>query len=517
MTLSLEHQIGQLLMVGFSGTTAPDYLLDWIAAGRVGGVILFARNVRDAEQLAELTRALHRAAPTPLLIAIDQEGGKVARLRHANGFTESPGAMNLSAATGETGVRHSREMSGRLAAEMRHVGINWTFAPVVDLTYNAENPTVGTRSYGDTHERVSAMAAAAVEGFQSEGVAACAKHFPGLGNTAIDSHLALPRLEGVSVDDLLASDLVPYQRTIAAGLASVMTTHTLFPALDEQHPATLSEHIVETLLRRELGYDGVVVTDCLEMKAIADHYTPAQSALMSIGAGVDIALFSHTPEMQTKAYDALLKAAQSGELPAERIGEANRRIAALKAAYAIDPNAISADGLRDDASVSRSVAIARDGIVTVKRPPTMPRLNRRLGLVEFIPYQSSEVMETAGETQLAALLGGVQTVHVHSVHPTPPQRDAAMSLMHASDVLIVATRNAHVLPEQHELAAALTAAHPNAILVALRNPYDAGTLHAETVLCTCGDSHPALVALADVLRDGDAPTGTLPVPLEVGS
>lgn len=226
--ISIEDRVGQMLMAGFNGLTAPDYILDWLREGRLGGIILFARNVDSPAQLAALTTQLHQAAKYPLLIGIDQEGGTVARMRE--GFTESPGAMAL-ASIRDDNEAVTESVSGVLAQEMRALGINWNYAPTVDISYNAANPSVGTRSFGSRPEQVAALAAAAVRGFQGAGVAACAKHFPGLGDTALDTHLHLPRLDA-SLERLLAVDLLPYRQAVASGLATIMTTHTIFTELD---------------------------------------------------------------------------------------------------------------------------------------------------------------------------------------------------------------------------------------------------------------------------------------------
>ncbi|MFN8449093.1 MAG: beta-N-acetylhexosaminidase [Anaerolineae bacterium] len=296
---SMADKIGQMLCVGFAGLTAPDYLLDWLRAGRVSGVILFARNVESPEQLARLTESLHAAAKFPLLVSIDQEGGTVARLR--DGFTESPGALALASAA-EDRLARAERVTRMLGEEMRALGINWVYAPAVDLLHHFENPALGTRSFGTDADAVSDLAVASVRGFQSAGVAACVKHFPGLGNTAVDTHVALPILS-VSEQALLESDLLPYRAAVAAGVASIMTTHTIFSALDAVYPATLSPHIIRRLVRGTLGFQGVVTSDCMEMKAIAAHHSPAESALLAAQAGVDLILFSHTPSMQAAAYD----------------------------------------------------------------------------------------------------------------------------------------------------------------------------------------------------------------------
>ena len=282
---SLEEKIGQKLLVGFHGLEPPDYILDWLASGRIGGVILFARNVDDPTQLAQLTQVCHDVARHPILIGIDQEGGIVARLRE--GFTESPGAMAL-------GVSGSEELaegvSKVLATELRTLGINWNFAPVVDVTHSIENTSVGARSLGTDKEHVARLASAQIRGFQQGRVAACAKHFPGLGNTPVDTHDALAVISG-SVDYLWENDLIPFQAAAQVGVDTIMTTHVKFEALDSQYPATLSPVIVQQLLRDEIGFTRVVSTDCMEMKAITDHYDPGESAVLAALAGIDLILF----------------------------------------------------------------------------------------------------------------------------------------------------------------------------------------------------------------------------------
>ena len=210
--LSLEDKIGQMLVVGFHGHKAPEHILDWLGEGRIGEVILFARNVDSPQQLSELTKVLHKAAKYPILVAIDQEGGTVARLRA--GYTESPGAMALGAAD-DTGL--TERVSEVLATELRALGINWNLAPAIDLTHNINNPSVGTRSIGVDPEHVSRHAIAQVNGFQNNGVAATAKHFPGKANTPVDPHVELPVIKG-RLEDMWSTDLVPLRTRQLQGL-----------------------------------------------------------------------------------------------------------------------------------------------------------------------------------------------------------------------------------------------------------------------------------------------------------
>jgi beta-N-acetylhexosaminidase len=501
-----------MLMAGFHGLTAPDYFLDWLREGRIGSVILFARNVESPSQLAALTTQLHEAAKHPLLIAIDQEGGTVARLRDV--FTESPGAMAL-ASIGENAEAVTEEVSGVLAREMQALGINWTFAPVVDVSYNADNPTVGTRSFGSDHERVASLAAAAVRGFQSNGVAACAKHFPGLGATAVDTHLALPSLD-TDLSQLLNIDLLPYREAIAAGLASVMTTHTIFTTLDEEHPATLSEKIIVPLLRQELSFEGVVTTDCMEMKAIDDHYHVSGSVVRAAQAGVDIIIFSHTAEKQSTAYDHLLVAVKRGDVTEAQVDAANARIATLKARFP----AQQADATKVYIQAHRDAVLsaAKAALTTLRTESEVLPLSaddsRRIVLVEFASSIDSEVQEDKPKTSLTtfvkARLPKIDTIIV-STTPKDNEISEALSQLNSADVVILATRNAHLNPAQTKAVRVLSDTSAQVVLLSLRNPYDASLIDGGTVICTAGDSMPSLEAISAVLIGELTPSGRLPV------
>lgn len=513
----IEPHIGQMLLAGFEGLTPPAYILDWIAQGRIGGVILFGRNVASAEQLAALTRTLHdtaRAAERPpLLVGIDQEGGTVARLR--DGFTESPGAMALSASGDEA---LAEDVSAMLAREMRALGINWVYAPVVDLTHNIDNATVGTRSPGSDPAQVSRVVTAEVRGFQREGVAATAKHFPGLGNTPTDTHIALAVISG-SVDYLWEQDLVPFRAAVAAGVASVMVSHVKFEALDAEHPATLSPVIVKRLLRGDIGYDGVVCTDSMEMKAVSDHYGAGESAVLAALAGIDLLMFSHYRADQEDAYAALLDAARSGRLPASLIEAANHRIAAFKARYAItdppDPSVIRRPEhleLAQRAARAGMVLLQNDGIFPLK----LESNTQNVALVEFGSALDSEAMERGDLASFARLVStrapGIACVSLRAAAPKPEALALAQQLADSGGVLVLATRSAHLMSEQLDMARALHRRARHTILICLRNPYDVGVLPgANAVLCVCGDSAPSLQAAADALFGDFVPSGRLPV------
>jgi beta-N-acetylhexosaminidase len=314
---------GQLLFVGFDGVAAPAQVLERIHEGRIGGVVLFKRNVAAPDQLRELVAALRGAAPAsaPLLVAMDQEGGRVQRLRGP--WTEWP-AMRRVAERGDPAT--TAAVAAGLARELRDVGIELDFAPVVDVDTNPANPVIGDRSFARTAEEVSRHARAFIAALQAGGVAACAKHFPGHGDTAQDSHLELPRLDH-DLARLASVELPPFRAAIEAGVASIMTAHVLLPRLDPDRPATLSPRAL-AILRGDLGYDGVVFSDDLEMRAVADRWSIEDRLELSLRAGCDALLVCSDVALWERGL------AHLETLPAALLGEPLRRVADLKARFA---------------------------------------------------------------------------------------------------------------------------------------------------------------------------------------
>jgi beta-N-acetylhexosaminidase len=510
--LGLEEKVGQMLVVGFHGHEPPQHILDWLREGRIGGVILFARNIENPEQVAELTRALREAASRPILVAIDQEGGVVARLR--GGFTESPGAMALGAAD-DPGL--TEEVSAVLAKEMRALGINWNLAPAIDLTHDINNPSVGVRSLGSEPEHVRRHALAQVRGLQGAGVAATAKHFPGKANTPVDPHVMLPIIEG-PLEDMWDTDLVPFRAVCGAGVASVMITHVQFKALEPVYPSTLSPAIIQGLLRRDIGYRGLVATDCMEMKAVTDAYGPGESAALAARAGANVVLFSHTREHQEAAYDALLDAARSGRLPMEQVDYSVERINEVKRRFAADkrpPLAI----IRQPKHLETMERAARAGTVLLRDAHGLLPLGpeTRVTVIEFASSLEKEGLESGKETAFTAYLRdrfhNLEAALMDPSAPTGGQMEHAERLAERADTLVLATRNAHLYPAQLEATRRLTAAGKPCVLICLRNPYDAGALEAGSVLLTLGDAAPSLEAAAEALVGGYVPAGRLRVPL----
>jgi beta-N-acetylhexosaminidase len=319
----LDRTCAGLFCVGFHGTIPSPEVLELVRRG-VYGVILFSRNLESAEQTAELVAALKRAAGRPLLVSIDQEGGRVARLRAQHGFTELP-PMRALGQTGDAAL--ARQMGALLGRELRAVGIDQDYAPVVDVDTNPQNPVIGDRSLSREPAEVARLGAALAQGLQSAGVAACAKHFPGHGDTSQDSHIHLPRLPH-SMERLEAVELLPFRALAQAGVASVMTAHVVFEALDPLRPATMSPAVMR-LLRDQCGFDGCAISDDLEMKAVAEHFPIDETVPAALGAGVDALLVCHTAALQNRAIDLARQAVERGGLTPARIQEAAARVAKL--------------------------------------------------------------------------------------------------------------------------------------------------------------------------------------------
>jgi beta-N-acetylhexosaminidase len=325
---AIRHTIGQLLIGSLPGTTVPPELRSLAREFSLGGVILFGRNIEAPEQVAELSHDVQTlATELPLWVSVDQEGGRVARLKAP--FTEWP-AMAALGRSRDAAL--ASRFAAALAAELRAVGITLDYAPVLDIHTNSKNPVIGDRALGEDAETVARLGAAIVRSLQAHGIAACGKHFPGHGDTSANSHVELPIVEHPP-DRIRRVECVPFRAAIAADVAFIMTAHVLVPSFDEEKPATLSRRIVYDLLRDELGFGGVILTDDLEMKALAATYTVADAAAQAIAAGCDGVLVcralaedrARDVEVQAEVLEALVHAVEDGRIPYARLDDALAR------------------------------------------------------------------------------------------------------------------------------------------------------------------------------------------------
>jgi beta-N-acetylhexosaminidase len=317
----VRRHIGQLAIAGFAGHEIPADLKALAREFDLGGIILFARNVAEPDQVAEIAReAQSLAKEQPLWVSVDQEGGRVARLKAP--FTIWPPMLTL----GRSGDDRLAERFARaLAAELKAVGISLDYTPVLDILTNPKNPVIGDRALAEQAADVARLGTTIITTLQQAGIAACGKHFPGHGDTSTDSHHELPLIEHPP-DRLDAVELVPFRAAIEADVASIMTAHILIPSYDEEQPATLSPQIVDGLLKKRLGYTGLVLSDDLEMKAISNRYGVPDATVAAVTAGCDaVLLCGVSPEPQVAALEAIIRAVEDGMLPQTRVEDALTR------------------------------------------------------------------------------------------------------------------------------------------------------------------------------------------------
>lgn len=331
--MTLEEKIGQLLMVGMEGTELDEETARFLRNHKIGGVILFGRNMKNHEQIRELTGQLQNLASGPagvaLLIGTDQEGGRVNRLPGEKG--RFPSARSMA---GSGDPDRVRDTAARMAVQLKELGINMNFAPVLDINSNPQSTVIGDRAFGNNPETVTTMGLAFIEGTLAEGIIPVAKHFPGYGNAALDPHTNLPAVTQ-SLEALQGSALIPFQEAVAKDVPAIMTAHILLPQVDAAAPATLSRTIITGILREQLQFDGVIVSDDLDMGAITELYSPGEAAVLSLQSGVDLLLVCHNRESMTQAFEELVAAVQRGEISGEELDQKVSRILALKEKYGL--------------------------------------------------------------------------------------------------------------------------------------------------------------------------------------
>lgn len=471
---ALDRAAAACLLPSFPGLEAPDWVLRWAERG-LGGLTLFSYNVGDAAQL----RALAASLPG-LLLAIDEEGGDVTRLEWQRG-SSSPG--NLALGTVDD-VALTEGVAARIGADLAGCGIGLNFAPVADVNTNPDNPVIGVRSFGSDPELVARHVAAYVRGIQSQGVVACAKHFPGHGDTAVDSHLALPVVEGD-----LEQELIPFRAAIEAGVGAIMTAHLIAPAFDDV-PATLSRKLLTGLLREGLGYDGLVISDALEMRAVADLVGVEEAAVRSIAAGADALCVGHDlhEEAVERIHGALVQAVRDGRLPSERIEEAAERVARTtrRPASSSPPRA-------DVGAVAAQRALRASGTPSLPATPYV---------LELSPVANIAAGEASHS--LAEILGapGRKTVGPGDAE-VPSDRP-----------LVVVLRDAVRYAWQREVAAGIAARRPDAVFVEIGLP-GAESPGGAGYVVTHGAGRANLEAAAATLRPSaspPAPAHTQPPP-----
>lgn len=494
MSTALLDRIGELMIVGVPGRALDAETEAVLRRVRPAGVILFAENLAGPEEVAILTRSIHALLGTPelpALLAVDEEGGLVSRLSH---FWEVPPSARAVASSG--GPPLVRDLAARTARRLLALGFNLDFAPCFDIDSNPENPIIGVRSFGETPSQVTACGRAAVEGFMSVGVISCAKHFPGHGDTSLDSHLAVPRVDADG--PLLARrELRPFEGAVQAGVPMVMTGHLVVPAFepDPRTTATLSRAIVTGLLREKMRFDGVVVTDALEMAGATTLGGYGEVAVRALEAGVDLLLYSKFAPGPEEAVAAVRAALASGRLPEARVAEASERVRRLRAGSAARVGAWTADLERQarDLILPEELTRIAAGAIRVMRQGAG-------GVPMRAPVVVLEIARSEGRAPMAVLLRA-NGVEAREMGPDPSTWPARID---GSALLTVATRGR--LDEADERTArAWLARFPETVTVASLHPHVCdGWPEVRTLLATFDNGPAARRGLAQRLAGAGA-------------
>jgi beta-N-acetylhexosaminidase len=514
---TLREKVGQLFVFGFHGYEPTEEITSLIETYGIGGTIYFGRNVQNARQVHQLSSSLKdiasRAGRPNVLVAIDQEGGMVARI--VDGVTLMPGNMALGATGSAEGAGETARVCGE---ELRLLGVTMNYAPCLDVNNNPDNPVINVRSYGDRPQLVGELGKAALLGYQASKVAATVKHFPGHGDTSVDSHHALPVLPH-SRDRLDAIELAPFRAAIEAGTAAIMTAHVCLPALDPSgKPSTLSQPVLTGLLREELGYKGVIVTDCLEMDAIDRYYGPEKGAVLALQAGADMVLVCHTYEKQVAALEAVVAAVENGELAEARIDESLTRVMQLKQDYEVDAALGSWEEVESAIGTAANKAVARQwseaSATLVKNEGALLPLRREGRTLvlwpDIKPVSVADEMLSGDGTLGDYLAVRLDQVEERSMNGTDPLAD-----LESFEQIVVVTYDATKHPIEADIARQVIAkAGDRTVAVSVRNPLDLNVYPNAKAYLAVYECRPlALESAAKVLTGELKPTGSLPLDL----
>lgn len=510
--LPLEAKVGQMMVVGFDSLNPSDYLKHFIVERNLGGVILFARNVDSPKQVFYLNQELQQQAARspwdyPLWICVDQEGGSVTRLNE--GVSVSPGNMNLAAGSTAHQVEEICELVGK---ELKLLGFNMNLAPMGSLGSNSRNLVLGVRTFGDQAEVVKDYVAASVRGFQKH-IVAVVKGFPGHGDAQVDAHKGLSSV-GHDRARLESVESKPFRAALEAGVEAVMTTHVHFSQIDPDYrSSSLSKQVIDEYLRRDYGYDRLVMTDCMEMKAVTSEIDMGEAAILAVEAGSDLVLISHTAALQEEAFRALLDAVQKGRISEERLNQSLLRILAAKRSYArfqIEEPDFGLIGSQANLGVMKEAAYR--GVTVVRDTDrNLPLQGQRLLVIEPRPIATSQVEDILISSRT---LGDYLAKLGYNVNQRLYQFDEEITIDLEGclfDQIIFVTQDSHYRPEQRRALEQLSKTNKGLIVIGSRTPYEIALLDGVgTYLCAYSSQPVVWDGVCQVLR-GRPPVGRLPV------
>lgn len=513
-SLSLRQRVAQMFIIHLFGPQLTEAGRDFLTDYQPGGLVLLGENIASPQVIAELTNSYQQtiveASGLPLFIAVDQEGGPISHLQ--DGFTVFPTPALLTATHDH---QLAYQVGQAISSELGAVGINMNLAPVADLETNPNNPIIKRRSFGSDPEMVSSTVAPFVQGIQDTGILATAKHFPGHGDSTTDSHTSLPVIE-LSREHLETVELAPFRAAVQAEVAAIMVAHIWYPALEPQPetPASLSFEIVTGLLRQEMGYEGLIVTDALDMDAIDTVYDYPGAVIKAIQAGVDLVISAHVSlESQQQAIEAVVNAIQSGEISESRVNESARRILDAKSRFGLlswqplDPETAQSRIDLETHSVLIDELFRKGTTVVYDRNHFIP-LPIESNTAVIYPATRPSIV-----TQCGAQHENVQWYGV-SASPTDDEIASARNLAQRSDIAIVFTQNADEDPQQVALVKALPPEKTG--VIALWSPYDwLSFQNISTYIVTYSPQQPAISAACAILF-GDIPAqGQLSISLPI--
>lgn len=514
--MNLREKIGQMIMTGYSTPELSPDIIRLIEEYKVGNIILFSHNIQSIDQIGKSTRKLHQRIEAstghPAIISIDQEGGVVTRLpKEASNI---PGAMLIGATKNKEYAKEAGRITGK---ELRALGINMNLAPVLDVNSNPDNPVIGVRSYSSNPCMVKDFGISMMKGLMESGVMATVKHFPGHGDTKVDSHLELPVVEK-SLEELMECELIPFQSAILQGAPCLMTSHILFPKLEkEKKPATMSKAILTNLLRDKLGFKGLIVTDCLEMSAIKSYYGTAYGAVEAVKAGAQILCISHTAELVIETIEEIEAAVEAGEIPMEVIDKAVENILAYKEKYKIDYLKDEMGCIDDfeDRKIIKEMVIS--GITKVS-DGELPVVSKNTIIIGSYAYRStlasSSVDKKLHFAKYLAKHLNCKYIDV-PINPESKDRKEILSKLANCDKVVYGLYNGHLNQGQILLANEISRSGYDLIGITLRNPYDLSMLDDKIHKIAAYEYNLLTFnGLIKILKKEVLPKGELPVVLK---
>ncbi|TXK85636.1 glycoside hydrolase family 3 protein [Paenibacillus sp. N3.4] len=499
--LSLEEKVAEMCVLGLAKQTLPS--ADKLRLGQIGGVGIFPHDIGSYAYTKQLLQEVREAAGEqrgglPFYLSIDEEAGSLSNFKDF--FPYIPG--NRAVALSED-PQAAYALGRLIGSQLFELGIPMNWAPVLDVNTNIDNPVIGVRSFGEDPKLVAAYGEAYIRGLHSAGIASTAKHFPGHGQVSGDSHYVLPECE-LTLEQLMAGPLIPFQRAIEAQVDSMMLAHLIFPNIPESQglPASLSPFFVTDLLRIQLGYEGVICTDDVEMGAIKNNFEPEEVGRLAIQAGNDMILMCHTPDFQQRVMNGIVQAVRAGDIAESQIDASLLRIERLKNSFVMYRE--KAQPLPMNSWEKEALALAKATIVVEQDPASLLPLTPSKKYLLLVPKQEKlTVADNAAASELtleAKLLGkniNVKTIYT-SMQPDAQEIEAIMAELTPYDVVMLGTINAHIFEDQLQLARRLADAKPLITLV-LRNPYDAALLPQKTSkVFICSTSEYAMRAFAEL-------------------